>query len=114
MKIILAGSRDILDYNLVCETIKNSGFIITELVSGHARGVDQLGEKWAKENNIPIKIFMPDWSFGASAGYRRNLEMGEYAEGLIAITNGSKGTAHMINIANKKNLKVFVKTINKI
>lgn len=108
MKVICAGSREINDYELLCKTIKDSGFLITELISGHARGVDQLGEKWAKENNIPIKIYLPDWSFGKSAGFRRNYEMGIYGEALIAITNGSKGTANMIEIAKKKNLKIFV------
>lgn len=108
MKCIVAGSREINDYELIRKAIKDSGFNITELVSGHARGVDQLGEKWAKENNIPIKLFLPDWSFGKSAGYKRNYEMSLYGEALIAITNGSKGTANMIEIAKKKNLKIFV------
>jgi hypothetical protein len=34
--------------------------------------------------------------------------MAEYAEALIAITIGSPGTKHMINISRNKGLLVFV------
>lgn len=34
--------------------------------------------------------------------------MGDYAEALIAVTNGSGGTRNMIEYAKKKGLKVFV------
>ena len=47
MKVIIAGSRDITDYSLVCRAISESKFDITEVISGTARGVDTLGEKWA-------------------------------------------------------------------
>ena len=112
MKVIIAGSRTITDYALIKEAIIMSQFLITEVVSGGATGVDSLGEEWANQINIPIKKFPADWNkFGKSAGYRRNVEMANYADALIAITNGSVGTSHMINIAKNKNLKVFVYTI---
>ena len=44
MKVIIAGSRDIIDYQLVVDTIKESNFIITEVVCGEASGVDSLGK----------------------------------------------------------------------
>ena len=47
MKVIIAGSRGVEDYALVEEAVKQSGFDITEVVSGTARGVDLLGEHWA-------------------------------------------------------------------
>ena len=40
MKTIIAGSRDIVDYKIVEKTIINSGFNITTVISGTARGVD--------------------------------------------------------------------------
>ena len=107
MKVIIAGSRDITDYNIVYEAVNNSGVApyITEIVSGGARGVDKLGELYAKNNNIPVKIFLADWNtYNKSAGYKRNLEMGNYADYLIAVWNGeSKGTKHMIDIMLKLN-----------
>ena len=55
MKTIIAGSRRITDYEIIKESIKESPYSISEIVSGGARGVDKLGEKWAWENNIPIR-----------------------------------------------------------
>ena len=109
MKVIIAGSRGILDYNKVLDTVIESGFHISEVVSGKAFGVDQLGEQYANENEIPIKYFPANWNeFGKRAGYLRNEEMAEYADALIAIWDGtSKGTQHMIQIAMNKGLKIY-------
>ena len=113
MKTIIAGSRTVTDFSIVESAITESGFVITEVVSGGAYGVDSLGELWANKNNIPIKKFLADWNFyGKRAGYIRNVEMGNYAQALIAIwMSQSKGTAHMINTALCKGLKVFIKEI---
>lgn len=110
MKTIIAGSRSISNPTLIQAAITASSFHITEVVSGCARGVDVLGEQWAQKHNIPIKYFPADWNtFGKSAGYRRNEQMAQYAQTLIAIWDGtSKGTQHMINLANKYNLLVYV------
>jgi hypothetical protein len=112
MKTIIAGSRTINNYSLIVDAINESGFDITEVVCGEAKGVDTLGKLWAYSENIPVKSFPADWNtFGKSAGYKRNVQMGEYANALIAITSGSPGTKHMINIAKEKGLKVFVKRV---
>jgi len=110
MKTIIAGSRSCNDYEKVKLAIEESQFTITEVVSGRARGVDFLGEQYAKKNNIPVKEFPANWNLhGKSAGYKRNIKMAEYADALIAIWDGeSKGTKHMIDIAKERNLKVFV------
>ena len=104
MKVIIAGSRTISSYEEVKKAVSDSGFNITEVVSGHANGIDKLGEQWAKENNIPVKVFIPDWkSLGRSAGIQRNVEMGNYADALIAIWDTkSRGTKHMINFMSSK------------
>ena len=80
------------------------------IVSGTAKGADKLGELYGKQNDYPIKKFPADWdAFGKSAGYRRNVEMAEYADMLIAFWDGkSKGTEHMINIAKERNLIVKI------
>lgn len=116
MKTIIAGSRNINDLRLLERVIEKSGFEISEVVCGGARGVDDLGRKWAGNGNrIPLKLFPAKWDeFGKSAGYRRNVEMADYADALIAIWDGkSKGTKHMIDIANKKRLKVYVSDLSK-
>jgi hypothetical protein len=113
MKVIIAGSREITSYVVVQLAVAGSGFDITEVVSGTARGVDQLGELWAFENDIPVKRFPADWKkYGKSAGYKRNQQMAEYADALIAIWDGkSAGTGHMISIAKMKQLPVYVHNV---
>ena len=111
-KVIIAGSRTITDYELVSKIIKDSGFVIDEVVSGCAAGVDSLGEKWAEKNGIPIKRFPANWSIGKMAGIVRNHQMRDYATHLIAISaNNSKGTAHMIRAAKEKGLITYVRYI---
>lgn len=110
MRVIIAGSRDITDYKQVEAAYLSSNIPITEIVSGGARGVDALGEQVAKNFGIPIKVFPADWDkHGKRAGPLRNIQMAEYADGLIAIWDGkSKGTKHMIDQANKQGLVVYI------
>jgi hypothetical protein len=86
---------------------------ITEIVSGGARGADKLGERLAAEYGIPCSVFNADWDgLGKRAGYIRNAQMAEYVapEGiLLALWDGvSKGTQHMIKIAEDLKLVVLV------
>lgn len=113
MKVIIAGSRDLTNMANIKQAVKESNFDITEVVSGHARGVDRLGEQWAKTSNISVKLFPADWGkFGKAAGFVRNKEMAEYADALIAIWDGvSRGTENMIFNARGFELKVYVLTI---
>jgi hypothetical protein len=113
MKLIIAGSRDFNNYNLlvnVCSKIKTNIKDI-ELVSGSCpSGADSLGEKWAKKNNIPIKRFPAKWNlYGKKAGPLRNGEMARYADCLLAFWDGkSAGTKNMIELAEFNNLKIKV------
>ena len=110
MKTIIAGSRNIEEYQAILDAIEASGFEITEVISGGARGVDSLGERYGTEKGIPVKVFPADWeSDGRKAGIMRNKKMAAYAEALIAVMfNNSKGTSHMISESIAKGLKVFV------
>lgn len=114
MKTIVAGSRNIKLYSIIEKAIQQSNFEITTIISGTANGVDKLGEEYAKKNNLSILKFPANWNlYGKSAGYIRNDEMAKNAEALIAVWDGkSKGTKNMIDIAKKKELKVFVYIID--
>ena len=122
MNVIVAGSRIINDYKIVERAITESGFEITELVSGGARGVDRLGEEWARRHNVPVKRFIPDWNrYGTRgpnhAGNVRNRQMAAYVGengGLIAVWDGtSPGTKNMVMEARKLGLKVSVLNLRK-
>lgn len=114
MKVIIAGSRGIAEYPLVERAVRESGFQVTEVFSGGARGVDCLGEEWARRNGIPVRRFPADWERdGKRAGFLRNEQMADCAEALIAVWDGrSPGTKHMIEIAKKRGLKMFILTPN--
>jgi hypothetical protein len=112
MRVIIAGSRTITDMDLLESAIIESGFDISEVVCGGARGVDELGKQWAKKSRLPYKLFPAKWQLhGKQAGFIRNTEMSKYAEALIALWDGSsKGTKHMIRIAYQ-NIEVYVKYV---
>jgi hypothetical protein len=106
MKLIIAGSRDFDDYEFLsyhAALITSDDCSIPEIVSGTARGADQLGERWAAEHDCHIKRFPADWTkYGKGAGYIRNTEMAQYADTLLAFWDGqSRGTSHMIDCALK-------------
>jgi len=62
VKIIIAGTRTVTDYSVVCRAVENSEFDISMIVSGGARGVDTLGERWGREHGVSF-IWMPaDWA----------------------------------------------------
>ena len=92
MNIIIAGSRNFNDYNLLKSSCDNllTQFTNIEIVSGTARGADKLGERYAREKGYDIKQFPANWDkFGKSAGYIRNDEMAQYADMLIAFWDGA-------------------------
>ncbi len=116
MKVIIAGSRDITDESLVVAAIKEAkkaGIVVTEVVCGLAKGVDQIGLDLARRYNIKYSTFTADWNtFGKKAGALRNIQMGDYADALIAVRkNNSRGTTHMIEYMKKLGKPVYVKDI---
>ena len=114
-KVIIAGGRTFSDYNLLAEKMDKLLWHVAlatevEIVSGTARGADALGEQYAASAFLKVKRFPAQWDkYGRSAGYKRNEQMAEYADGLVAFWDGkSRGTMHMINIAKAAGLKVRV------
>lgn len=108
MKVAVIGSRTFNDYELLRQTL--SKLEITLVVSGGAKGADSLGEEYANANNIPTKIFLPDWEkYGKSAGMLRNSDIINEAEIIVAFWDGeSKGCKDAIAKANKLNKKVLI------
>ena len=110
MKVIIAGSRGITDFALMEQAVSESQFEITEVVSGGACGVDQLGERWAREHDVAIRQFLPDWhTHGKSAGFIRNDLMVKYADALIVLWDGaSRGTKHTLEQAQRKGILIYL------
>jgi len=111
MRTIIAGSREGVEpYHLV-SALQQIDWVPTAIISGTAKGADKLGEQWAIANNVPLEKYPAKWDkYGKSAGYKRNAQMAEAAEALVALWDGkSKGTSHMIDLAKKHGLKIFIK-----
>lgn len=134
MKVIVAGSRECKDYKLLCEVIEKAkeklGISIDTIISGECRGVDKMGEEYAKKNKINLLSVPAEWDnldapgaiikeranpwkktkekYNAKAGFDRNEKMAEIADVLIAINLGTSGTQDMINRAKKHNLLIYV------
>lgn len=83
---------------------------ITQVISGMAQGVDLIAWQWAGQHKIDRVAMPAEWDInGRSAGFIRNSEMAEVADALIAVWDGqSKGTAHMIQQAMRKNLRIYI------
>ena len=113
-RVIIAGSRGFDNYDLLCAYADYKLSKITdeiEIVSGWAKGADQLGERYAKERGYSLRIFPAEWDiYGKRAGYLRNVKMAEYADALLAFWDGkSVGTKNMINEAILRGLRIGIK-----
>lgn len=104
-KIIIAGGRDFADYSLLEFEVKkfiveNNLQLPIEIVSGHARGADTMGERFAHKYKLDLKIFPADWDkYGNRAAPIRNEEMAKYCELQYAIIfwdGQSRGSKNMI------------------
>ena len=110
MKLAIAGSRGFDDYELLCKVLSKSNQTIDQIVSGGARGADKLGAKYARDNEIDLVEFIPDWDkHGKAAGYIRNADIVDACDCLLALWDGkSKGTMHSSGLAKKQGKKVVI------
>lgn len=76
---------------------------IEEIISGGAAGADTLGARWAKEHEVKLTVFRPDWNrHGKAAGFIRNEDIVAAADMVLAIWDGfSNGTANSLCIAKR-------------
>ncbi len=106
MKTAIIGSRNLVVDDLEKIIPDNT----TEIVSGGARGIDSCAKKYALEHSIKCTEFLPEYSrFGKSAPLKRNLQIIEYADIVIAIWDGkSRGTKYVIEQCKKAGKEVIV------
>lgn len=115
MRVIIAGSREGVTFSHLLAAISAWGLDITTVISGTARGADQLGERYAEIHNIPVERYPANWDkHGRSAGYKRNAVMASVADAVIALWDGqSKGTKSMIELGQARGIPVFVYKIGR-
>lgn len=112
-RVIVAGCRDFTDYNFLESKLDNILANIDDeicIVSGKAKGADELGERYAVKRNYQIVEYPALWDLhGKAAGPIRNEKMAQNADALVAFWDGkSRGTKNMIETAQKYGLKIRV------
>lgn len=107
MKIAVVGSRG-LKINDLGRYLPAG---VTEIVSGGARGIDTCAREYAEKNRIKLTEFLPQYEkYGRSAPLKRNLQIIDYADLVLAFWDGkSKGTKYVIEQCKKQNkeIKIF-------
>ncbi len=106
MKILIAGSRSIVDFDL-------SPYILPEtelIISGGAKGVDTVAENWADKHSISKLILRPRYDlYGKAAPLKRNEIMVDLADKVIVVWDGtSRGAMYTAKYAKKKNKEVVL------
>ena len=113
VKVLICGGRDFNDYGLLADTLV--GLIgqydpkEVTFISGHARGADKLGERFANANQCKLLIFPADWDkYRKAAGFIRNQKMiDEGKPDLVVAFPGGRGTEGMIKRAKKHGIEVI-------
>ena len=108
MNLAIIGSRAFNDYELLKKHIDPTN--IAAIVSGGARGADTLAEQFARENNLQMIVFKPDYAtHGRAAPFIRNSAIIEASDAVIAFWDGSSaGTLDSIKKAKKMKKPVTV------
>ena len=97
MKLLIAGSRSIENFDLSPHIPKDADTII----SGGASGIDSLAEKYADLHRISKYILRPRYNlYGRAAPLKRNEQMVDMADAVLVIWDGhSRGTQYTIKYA---------------
>jgi predicted Rossmann fold nucleotide-binding protein DprA/Smf involved in DNA uptake len=109
MNVAVVGSRTFTDYARLKKELDQQQNIV-KIISGGARGADRLAARYARENQIPLQEFLPDWkTHGRKAGILRNRDIIKNADAVVAFWDGkSRGTQNSIELAEKSNKKLYV------
>lgn len=114
LKVAVIGSRSAKesDYYIIEKYIPENA---AEIISGGAKGIDMLAKRYALENNLPCREFLPDYENTdidkRSAPLIRNKHIVEYADIVLAFWDGtSRGTAFTVDYCIKtyKPVKVYI------
>jgi predicted Rossmann fold nucleotide-binding protein DprA/Smf involved in DNA uptake len=110
MKLAVIGSRKFTNEALLRHHLDELRPQLEAIVSGGARGADQMAERWAKDHGIETVIFLPDYDkFGRSAPLQRNHLIVAESDAVLAFLEGeSRGTRYTIKVAEKANKPVTI------
>ena len=101
MKLLIVGSRSITDFDLSPHIADD----VNAIISGGARGIDSLAERYADQHRLSKYILRPRYDlYGRAAPFKRNEQMVDIADAVLVIWDGhSKGAEHTLKYAKRIN-----------
>jgi hypothetical protein len=113
MRVLVCGGRDWSDrwlYEVLDKLHKEYAFDV--VIEGDAKGADRMAGYWARKRKIDNLKFPADWNkYGKAAGTIRNQQMLDEGKPDLVVafpTDRSRGTWHMIRIAQDAGVEVKV------
>lgn len=112
-KVLVCGSRDYSDraqvYHVLDALYAKVGDKLM-IISGGARGADELAREWAVDRKVDHLTLYAKWDrFGRAAGPLRNRRMAKRNPRLVYAfhtdISKSKGTKDMVKVAGERNIK---------
>src|SRR5574338_374361 len=113
-RIVVTGGRKYSDWVMINDVLEM--LAPDEIYVGDATGADSMAYEWAKDREIPVKVFEARWSeLGPKAGPIRNIEMLEAAlndeayelQLMVVAFPGGKGTNSCAKAAIDRNMIVL-------
>jgi hypothetical protein len=106
MRVIVCGDRNYTDREYLFDTLDSFGDRITEVIEGGAFGADTWAYQWAEARGVPHTRIPAQWGeYGEYAGPLRNRRMLDLKPDMVLAFHKdiakSKGTKHMLTIANR-------------
>lgn len=112
MTVLVCGGRTYADWPRLDQVLTDLHRTapITRVLSGAASGADALAERWARQHQVVVSRFLPDWRrLGRAAGPRRNRRMlDEGKPDLVVAFPGGKGTADLVRQAHAAGIRVVI------
>lgn len=104
--LCVSGTRNYTDYQTFAKIMEREtkDMRIKLIISGGAKGADEMAKRYAQEKNITHITVHADWQrWGRRAGPMRNRLMAEMTNATIAFWDGrSRGTKNMLECAEKE------------
>ena len=114
MRVLVCGSRDWVDYQMIKRELVTRSYIEV-VIEGEAKGADYMGRIAAEALGIPVEPYPADWDkHSIGAGIVRNRQMLEEGKPDMVLAfhdhlfDGSVGTKHMVQIAKEAGVQVIV------
>lgn len=114
IKLAVIGSRDFDDEKRMFDLLDKNIEKISLVISGGAKGADEMSRRWCQKRGKPCLIYYPQWhdlggNLDRGAGMRRNRMIVKSSDFVLAFwKNQSKGTANSLKVAQELGIKYHI------